>query len=170
MCPTLTVDEREQALVGFFGPVAEFARVRGHAYVTDDGMAGALWSPPEVELYDGPGLERLGAFFVDVVGERAELVGAALQALNERHPTDPHFYLAVLGTHPTRQGHGLGQAAVAPVLRDCDETGLGAYLESSSIRNVPFYERLGFEVTGEVALPDGPVMHLMWRDPQPPEK
>jgi ribosomal protein S18 acetylase RimI-like enzyme len=37
------------------------------------------------------------------------------------------------------------------------------YLESSNPRNVPLYERHGFEVTAEHWLPDGPVMTYMWR-------
>jgi hypothetical protein len=32
---------------------------------------------------------------------------------------------------------------------------------------VPFYERHGFRVTGEVSIPrGGPTLWLMWRDPQ----
>jgi hypothetical protein len=43
-----------------------------------------------------------------------------------------------------------------------------AYLESSKGRNVPFYERHGFTVTRELKIPDGgPLLWLMWRDPQP---
>ena len=47
----------------------------------------------------------------------------------------------------------------------CDAEGLSAYLESSDLANVPLYERHGFRVTGEVVIPDGPVIPLMWRDP-----
>ena len=43
--------------------------------------------------------------------------------------------------------------------------GLSAYLESSDLANVPLYERHGFRVTGEVVIPDGPVIPLMLRDP-----
>jgi hypothetical protein len=36
-------------------------------------------------------------------------------------------------------------------------------LESSSPRNVPLYERLGFDVVNEINLPNGPTMWGMWR-------
>ena len=39
-----------------------------------------------------------------------------------------------------------------------------AYLESSNPDNIPYYMRFGFEVTGEIKLPDGgPSMIPMWR-------
>jgi hypothetical protein len=48
----------------------------------------------------------------------------------------------------------------------CDEAGLGAYLESSKPENVPYYQRFGFAVTGQIDLPDGPPLWPMWRAPR----
>jgi ribosomal protein S18 acetylase RimI-like enzyme len=76
------------------------------------------------------------------------------------------MYLSVLGTDPAAQGRGIGSALLAPVLRQCDEDGVPAYLESSKERNVAFYARHGFRVREELALPRGPQMWLMWRDPR----
>jgi hypothetical protein len=44
---------------------------------------------------------------------------------------------------------------------------VASYLEASSDRSRVLYERLGFVSTGSgIALPDGPTMWPMWRDPQ----
>ncbi len=86
--------------------------------------------------------------------------------IDARHPTSPHMYLAVLGTDPSAQGRGIGSALLAPVLRQCDEDGVPAYLESSKERNVAFYARHGFRVREELPLPRGPRMWLMWREPR----
>ena len=48
-----------------------------------------------------------------------------------------------------------------------DATGLPTYLESSNERNVALYAGHGFEVTGEVAIPSGPRIRPMWREPRP---
>ena len=52
------------------------------------------------------------------------------------------------------------------VTRRCDAESAPAYLESSSPRNVPLYQRHGFEITGEQPIGEGgPPLYLMWREP-----
>jgi hypothetical protein len=54
------------------------------------------------------------------------------------------------------------------VLAGADTDGVPAYLESSSERNLPLYERNGFRVVGELqALGHGPTIWRMWREPPP---
>jgi hypothetical protein len=53
---------------------------------------------------------------------------------------------------------------MASRLDRCDAEHAPAYLESSNPDNVPYYMRFGFEVTGEIQLPNGgPTMWPMWR-------
>jgi predicted GNAT family N-acyltransferase len=53
------------------------------------------------------------------------------------------------------------------VLQRCDRDRTPAYLEATSPENVRLYRRHGFEVTGEICLPDGPSLWPMWRAPNP---
>jgi GNAT superfamily N-acetyltransferase len=89
----------------------------------------------------------------------------AVREIERRHPVQPHYYLSVLGTEPEQQGGGIGSALLGPVLRRCDDDGVGAYLESSKESNVDFYARHGFSVTERIELPEGPPLWLMWREP-----
>jgi predicted N-acetyltransferase YhbS len=67
---------------------------------------------------------------------------------------------------PERQGSGLGTAVLRPTLERLDREGARAALETSLERNVALYERLGFAVRAEVALPDGgPPVWVMHRQP-----
>ena len=67
---------------------------------------------------------------------------------------------------PDVRGGGFGHALMTSRLDKCDREGAPAYLESSKESNVPYYMRFGFEVTGELTIPDGgPTMWQMWRRP-----
>ena len=92
---------------------------------------------------------------------------ALLDAVERRHPSEPHWYLALLGVDPTRQGTGLGRALLTPVLEHCDRELEPAYLETQKPENLPFYDRFGFRVIDEVTVPGSPPVWLMWRDPDP---
>ena len=76
-----------------------------------------------------------------------------LSLVEAKHPHEPHWYLASLGTAVDQQGKGMGGALMRPVLEHCDAEGIPCYLESSKERNLPFYRRHGFEVVEEVPLP-----------------
>ncbi|MFJ6936761.1 GNAT family N-acetyltransferase [Streptomyces sp. NPDC101132] len=147
----------------FLGVFVDVTLEGGRIDVLADGSAAALWLrvPAGVheEEVDVPALMRETA---DPDNERCELVG---RLMGEIHPThEEHEYLLMIAVDPARQGEGLGTALIQPVLDRCDREGVAAYLEASSERSRPLYERLGFEFTGTpVRLPDGPLMWPMWR-------
>lgn len=132
-----------------------------------DAAGAALWYAPR-EGSDDDGdpdgaaafVEMLASLVVDRLGEALDF----LRTVVASHPAEPHWYLAAVGTRPARQGEGVGAAILAPVLERCDAHGIGAYLEASNPRNVPFYHRLGFVETGVLHTPDASAsMTLMWR-------
>jgi GNAT superfamily N-acetyltransferase len=146
------------------------AKAKGRVDTNDEGEAkgGAIWFAPG--QWRTGGLELLGQIpmLIHMGWESPRALGV-LSRVEKLHPTQPHWYLGVLGTDPEHQGKGVGSALLAPVLTQCDEEGTPAYLESSKERNVLFYERHGFKVTSELRLKDGPTLWPMWRDPKPPD-
>jgi GNAT superfamily N-acetyltransferase len=125
----------------------------------------ALWlgpDPPPPPEEPRPAPDRPWHLFTEEVVERFTTLGALMEAA---HPESIHWYLGVVASLPEEQGRGLGRRILQPVLDECDHQGLPAYLESSNPRNLPFYFRLGFEQTGEIQVPDGPVLIPMWREP-----
>jgi len=110
---------------------------------------------------------RLLPPLVRFLGLRTASVLGALDRMEERHPHDrSHWYLFILGTELTAQGQGLGSALLAHMLARVDADGMAAYLESSNERNIALYGRHGFEITSEVAIPGGPRIWPMWREPR----
>ena len=137
-------------------------------WTTDELTCAALWAPPgrwRSTLRETG--ELVPSFLHPRLFMRMPMVALGWEKLERAHPhTPPHLYLALLGTEPAAQGRGLGSAVMAPVLEQCDSDGVGAYLESSKERNIDFYARHGFRVTGEIQLLRGPTMWKMWRDPR----
>jgi GNAT superfamily N-acetyltransferase len=135
-------------------------------WTTPEQLGGALWSPPDHWKIPTMDIVKSAPGLLVALGVRALPALRFLDQVDRQHPHEPHWYLGVLGTSPAQQGKGIGSALLRPVLERCDREGLPAYLESSKERNIPFYSRHGFRVTGEITAPGGPTVWPMWRDPQ----
>jgi ribosomal protein S18 acetylase RimI-like enzyme len=151
-------DRRREILPAFF---AAIVRASDEVHAGVDHASAAVWSPPGAE--DD---EELVPALVEATAEYAERMFPILELMAEQHPAAPHWYLFFLGTRPEHQSRGLGSALVRPVLEACDADELPAYLEATSERNAQLYRRHGFEVVGEIRLPDGPSLWPMWREPR----
>ncbi|MEA2410078.1 MAG: hypothetical protein QOC77_639 [Thermoleophilaceae bacterium] len=150
----------------FFAGRARVLIGQREIYTVDGVAAAAMWARPD-EWRDPPlrALKEL-AILTPGVGRRVGRVMRGLVQVESRHPKPPHWYLAVLGTEPSRQGQGLATRLLGVVLDECDRDEVPAYLETGTERNVAFYNRHGFKVTEELRLPSGPPVWLMWREPR----
>ncbi|MFC9974585.1 GNAT family N-acetyltransferase [Spirillospora sp. NPDC127200] len=137
----------------------------GRVWVAGEGRAVAAWATPEQD--PSPALAELESLLGDLAGDRAAAFAAAEQALAPHRPQEPVWFLNTVGVAPEAQGQGLGAAVLLPGIQEAVRAGHPAFLETSGDRNVRFYRRLGFEVTAEVALPDGgPRAWCMRKDPR----
>ncbi len=119
-------------------------------WCTDDGVAMAGWAPPgrpETDLPEGPAIEH--------PPWRLERFAAIGDAFAEHTPTEPHWYLNMLATHPDWQRQGLGAALMGVTFDVADEHGLPCYLETETVENVAYYRHHGFEVRSEWDLSAG---------------
>lgn len=84
------------------------------------------------------------------------------------HPSQPYWYLEVVGVEPGAQGLGIGTRLLEPVLALADEAGQLCYLETDGERNVAWYQGFGFEVRGAGIsfAPGGPPNWTMLRRPR----
>ena len=142
---------------------------RGTLWCTPDGVGYANWVAPgrhDVEIDDSDSAE--------VPLWRLERYGAIDAAFTANTPPEPHWYLAMIATHPDWQRRGVGAALMEVVFSEADQAGLGCYLETETEANVAYYRHHGFEVRTEWDLtvagerPDerGPHMWGMWRSPR----
>ncbi|MUL49240.1 GNAT family N-acetyltransferase [Mycobacterium sp. CBMA293] len=154
-----------------------FASLTRHTHLAHGGVeiapsetgigAAALWDPPGKWRQSWVDELRMAPTMILAMGASALRGQAASELMKKHHPEEPHWYLAVIGSDPTVRGGGYGQALMRSRLDRCDAEHAPAYLESSNPANVPYYERFGFEVTGEMTLPyGGPPLIPMWRQPR----
>lgn len=129
--------------------------------------AAALWDPPNRWKQSPRAQLAMLPSVILTFGHRAAAAREVIELMKRHHPEEPHWYLAVLGSDTTVRGKGYGQALMHSRLDRVDAEHAPAYLESSKPENVPYYQRFGFEVTGEIVLPDGgPTLWPMWRAPR----
>ncbi|EID12595.1 acetyltransferase, gnat family protein [Mycobacterium xenopi RIVM700367] len=156
---------------------ALFATLTRHHHLSGGGVevawdasgigAAALWDPPNRWKHSAREQLAMLPALIRTFGLRLSGARDAMELLQHHHPEEPHWYLAVIGSDIAVRGRGFGQALMRSRLDRCDAEHAPAYLESSKPDNVPYYERFGFTVTGEIVLPDGgPTLWPMWRAPR----
>ena len=120
----------------------------------------ALWLPPQVEP-DGDAI--VAVITASVAQEQHADCMSVLGQMDAAHPRFPHWYLAWFGVDAAVQGRGFGGDLMQHCLSVVDEDHLPAYLDSSNPRNISFYQRHGFEVTGEAQAGECPPVVSMLR-------
>jgi ribosomal protein S18 acetylase RimI-like enzyme len=154
---------RRSRLPRFFSVIYDCDGECGERFVTDGIEAVTLWRRPghghltlrEKLLSSLPWLRAAGF----AIG-RALAVSAASDA---NHPPEPHWYLHIAGCSPEFQGKGYGRAAIVAGLARADAETMPSYLETANPANLAFYNSLGFHVTHQWRVPDGPEHWSMLR-------
>lgn len=165
---------RAAGLAAYFGAATRHHHLAGGGVeAACDGPvigAAALWDPPGRWRESRYAQFRMLPALIRAFGPRVSALSTGrtlADLLSAAHPEEPHWYLAVIGSDPTVRGRGFGQAVMRSRLDRCDAEHCPAYLESSKFDNVPYYQRFGFAVTGEITLPGGgPTLWQMWREPE----
>ena len=136
------------------------AFANGTADSIDECGGVALWLPPGV----APDDEAMGVLAAEAVpAEDQEEIFGFMGQMDVFHPTEPHWYLPLIGVDVTKQGRGYGSALLRHALERCDRDRLPAYLEATSRQNKALYERHGFEEIGVIQAGSSPPMWPMQR-------
>lgn len=145
---------------GFVKALAGRTFEKKTAWRLGDYSAVALWLPPG-EASDE---EAIGKHvFATVAEEKLEDLAKIVERIGVYHPTDAHWYLPWLGVDLTQQGRGLGSQLLKHTLAAVDKDRLPAFLETANPRNVPLYERHGFDVAGVAETKTAPTVYFMLR-------
>ncbi|MFT3722338.1 MAG: GNAT family N-acetyltransferase [Hyphomonadaceae bacterium] len=102
--------------------------------------------------------EEMRQFEASVPGFAAR-IGVYGKLAEDHEPKEDHYYLGVIGVHPSLQGKGAGKALLDAFCQPsrADPKSSGVYLETASASSLEFYYRNGFELSGEGALDGAPL-------------
>ena len=158
--------ESQQFLMHFPSFVRAFggkAFAHGSAYYVDGYVGAALWLPPDIH----PDENALIALVQQTVSEQIQKdFFAVFEQMGRYHPSEPHWYLPLMGVDPSQQGKGFGSALLQHTLTQVDRNNKLAYLESSNPRNITLYKRHGFELLGTIQIGTSPSIAPMLRRPR----
>jgi GNAT superfamily N-acetyltransferase len=139
------------------------AFTHGGACCTEGYGGAALWLPPGIS----PDEEKLGEVMESTVAPSLrDNVLATFEQMAKYHPSEPHWYLPLIGVDPAYQGKGHGDALMSFILQQCDRDKIPAYLESTNPRNLSLYRRHGFEALGAIQAGSSPTLIPMLRRPR----
>ena len=127
---------------------------------TSDGLGVAIWLPPGAHGDDRP----LEAVIAETIAqERQAEVTAVFERTEDYRPTEPHWYLSLIGVEALHRNKGCGAALLRHRLGQCDQEHLPAYLWSSNPLNISLSERPGFKISGTIQVGSSPSLFPMLR-------
>ncbi|MGY4383924.1 hypothetical protein ACVWYN_000950 [Pedobacter sp. UYP24] len=125
----------------------------GEVYLSNDKKACAL------VLYPDKKRTTLKSTLLDIklifscIG--IENIGKALsreRKIKHRQHQGPMYYLWFIGVNPRYQNTGIGKKLLDEIIKDSNAMKRPIYLETSTVTNLPWYKKFGFEIYNELDL------------------
>ena len=123
----------------------------GEIFISDDGKACALIVFPDKKK------TTFRSVFADIKLMFTAMgfgnVGKAMKreaAIKNSHPKEPICYLWFIGVNKSEQGRGIGSVLMNEIIAHSNFLGRSIYLETSTLKNVPWYKKFGFTVYNEL--------------------
>lgn len=123
----------------------------GMVYLSENHNACALILLPDQRTFSLQSLIWDINLALNVIG--LNHIGKVLKREKEikiHHPKLPFFYLWFIGVLPSQQGSGNGSSLLRKILKDAKALGLPVYLETSTLKNLPWYKRFDFYIYSEL--------------------
>jgi ribosomal protein S18 acetylase RimI-like enzyme len=138
--------------------LVRYSLLYGKIYTTPTLDGVACWLPPSETNPSFSRLVRIGIrsapFQLGWTGFRRYLaIENYCGKVHKSIVPGTHWYLWGLGVMPSQQGLGIGGMLMQPVLALADIDRLSCYLETMNEKNVSFYEKYGFRVVSDGAVP-----------------
>lgn len=89
--------------------------------------------------------------------KRYGIISEIYNSLHNEYANCPNWNLTMITVDPLHQGKGYASMLIKPKLREIDKQNLPCFLETQNENNVSLYEHFGFELVGEIKVPNSNV-------------
>ena len=159
--------QRRTCLPKLFARLYEVEMRYGAVVRAEDYQATSFWRAPGQAITPASAFIRQIPALVGLFGLRLGRLMAVSRAIEAHMPDgQPFWYAHFVGVQPAEQRHGWGRAMMQHGFARAAAADMPLYLETARPENVAFYRALGFEVTGEWNVPDGPHFWSLMRWPE----
>lgn len=125
----------------------------GDVFLSDDKKGCALVTYPDKKKTTPKSILLDVKLILSAVGLRninKTLVRESM--INKMHPKEPMYYLWFIGVDPEHQNEGIGSILLDDIIEDSENKGRPIYLETSTLKNLPWYKKFGFQIYHELDL------------------
>lgn len=123
----------------------------GDVFISDDRKACALIVKPERKKATVKAILLDIKMALSVIGLSSIKKAISREsAIKKIHPAVPLYYLWFIGVEPSQQGNGIGSKLLDEIIQKGLSEHRTICLETSTIRNIPWYEKHGFKTYREL--------------------
>ena len=145
--------KRAQRIKGLMEYSFDMCYSFGEVYLSDNKKACALILFPDKKK---PNLKSVFSDFkliVTCVGFSKLFKAMKRESkIKKLHPKELMYYLWFIGVDPNDQNKGIGTALIQEVIAEGLSKQRPVYLETSTLKNIPWYEKFGFKIYNELNL------------------
>jgi GNAT superfamily N-acetyltransferase len=149
---------RRAVLAKYFDYSIQEGRELGRCiHLADEARGVAVWLLPQAPEVESQAEQRKRAFLqAELSADGCANYYRIINFMSAKAVTlvdDAAWYLSIVAVDPAAQAQGLGRKLLEPTIAEADRAGVTCYLETFSLRNLPFYQRLGFAAAARFTEP-----------------
>lgn len=146
-------DKRAKRVSALMDYSFEVCYLFGEVFLSDDKKACALITYPDKKKTTPKSILLDAKLILSCVGLKNIKKTLAREAMiNKIQPKELKYYLWFIGVDPEYQNVGIGSVLLNEIIKDSEHKKRPIYLETSTLKNLPWYKKFGFDIYHELDL------------------
>jgi ribosomal protein S18 acetylase RimI-like enzyme len=144
-------EKKDRRIKGLMGYSFDICYLFGDVFISDDRNGCALIVIPDKKKTTLKSVLLDVKLALSVIGlSNLKKAVTRESSIKKVHPESPIYYLWFIGVEPSQQGNGVGSKLLNEVIQQGLSENRIICLETSTLKNIPWYEKFGFEIYKEL--------------------